>query len=59
MDQIDTIERLGTELKYGVKDRDQICSLPSFFLDKTLMDIWWASVKEGYIWSMLHILDIT
>ena len=39
MDQIDTIERLGTELKYGVKDRNQICSLPSFFLDKTLMDI--------------------
>ena len=31
MDQIDTIERLGTELKYRVKDRDQICSLPSFF----------------------------
>jgi len=27
-DQIDTIERLRTKLKYGVKDRDQICSLP-------------------------------
>ena len=26
-DQIDTIERLETKLKYGVKDRDQICSL--------------------------------
>ena len=23
-DQIDTIERLGTKLKYGVKDRNQI-----------------------------------
>ena len=27
MDQIDTIERLETKLKYSVKDRDQICSL--------------------------------
>ena len=28
MDQIDTIKRLETKLKYGVKDREQICSLP-------------------------------
>ena len=27
-DQINTIERLETKLKYGVKDRDQIFSLP-------------------------------
>ena len=27
-DQIDTIEKLETKLKYGVKDIDQICSLP-------------------------------
>ena len=26
-DQIDTIEMLGIKLKYGVKVRDQICSL--------------------------------
>ena len=33
-DQIDTIEILKTKSKYGVKDRDQICSLPKklFFL---------------------------
>ena len=28
MDQINTIERLKTKLKYGVKVRDQICNLP-------------------------------
>ena len=28
MDQIDTIEKLETKLKYGVKVRDQICILP-------------------------------
>ena len=27
-DQINTIEMLETKLKYGVKHRDQICSLP-------------------------------
>ena len=27
MDQIDTIEKLETKLKYCVKDEDQICSL--------------------------------
>ena len=27
-DQIDTIEKLWTKLKYGLKDMDQICSLP-------------------------------
>ena len=32
-DQIDTIEKLWTKLKYGVKDRDQLCNL-SFFLIK-------------------------
>ena len=26
-DQIDTIKSLETKLKYGVKDKDQICSL--------------------------------
>ena len=26
-DQINTIEKLGTKLKYGIKDRVQICSL--------------------------------
>ena len=31
--QIDTIEKLWTKLKYGVKDRDQLCNL-SFFLIK-------------------------
>ena len=31
-DQIDTIERLEAKLKYGVKDRDQICSLPFILL---------------------------
>ena len=38
-DQIDTIEMLGTKLKYNVKNRDQICNLPSifYFLEK-LMD---------------------
>ena len=29
--QIDTIERLWTKLKYSVNDRDHICSLPFFF----------------------------
>ena len=33
-DQIDTIEKLGTKLKYGVNDRDQIYSLPKKILDK-------------------------
>ena len=28
-DQIDTIEILGTKLKYGVNDRDQCCNLPN------------------------------
>ena len=28
MDQINTIERLKTKLKYNVKNRDQICNLP-------------------------------
>ena len=32
-DQIDTIEKLWTKLKYGVKDRDQLCNL-SFFFNK-------------------------
>ena len=27
-DQIDTIEMLRTKLKYGIKDKDQIYSLP-------------------------------
>ena len=27
-DQIYTIEKLGTKLKYGLKDMNQICSLP-------------------------------
>ena len=27
MDQIDTIEKLETKLKYCIKDKDQICSL--------------------------------
>ena len=31
-DQIDTIERLEIKLKCGVKDRDQICSLPFILL---------------------------
>ena len=31
MDQIDTIERLETKLKNGVKNRDQIWSLPKYF----------------------------
>ena len=31
MDQIDTIERLKTKLKYGVKYRDQIHNLPFIF----------------------------
>ena len=35
-DQIDTIESLGTKLKYSVKDRDQTYSLPSFFFIKKL-----------------------
>ena len=30
-DQIDTIERLETKLKYDVNDKDQICSLPKLF----------------------------
>ena len=28
MDQIDTIKKLEIKLKYSVKDRDQICTLP-------------------------------
>ena len=31
MDQVDTIEKLRTKLKYDVKDRDQICSLPQIY----------------------------
>ena len=30
-DQIDASERLGTKLKYGVKDKDHLCSLPYIF----------------------------
>ena len=33
MDQVDTIEKLGIKLKYGVKDRDQICSYPRYIND--------------------------
>ena len=29
-DQIDSIKRLETKLKYDVNDRDQTCSLPYF-----------------------------
>ena len=32
MDQIVTIKMLGTKLKYNVKDRNQICSLPQFLI---------------------------
>ena len=28
-DQTDTIKKLGTKLKYSLKDMDQICSLPT------------------------------
>ena len=31
-DQIDTTERIETKLKYSVKDKDQICSLPFILL---------------------------
>ena len=31
-DHIDTIEMLGTKLKYGVKNRDQLCNLPIIIL---------------------------
>ena len=31
MNQIDTIEKLGTKLKYDIRDKDKICSLPFFF----------------------------
>ena len=30
-DQIDTIERLETKLKYGVKNRDQLAIYPSLY----------------------------
>ena len=32
IDKIDKIERLWTKLKYGVNDRDQMCSLPNFII---------------------------
>ena len=32
MDQIVIIKRLWTKLKYGVKDKDQICSLPQLLI---------------------------
>ena len=32
MDQLETIKRLGTKLKSGVKDRDHLCSLPKILL---------------------------
>ena len=31
-DQIDTIERIGTKLKYGMKDKDQLCNFPLLLL---------------------------
>ena len=27
-DQINSIKRLGTNLKYGAKERDQLCNFP-------------------------------
>ena len=33
MDQIDTIERIGTKLTYSVKDKVQLYSLPLYFLN--------------------------
>ena len=33
MNQIDTIEKLGTKLKCDVKDRDQLRSFPFFLID--------------------------
>ena len=39
MDQIDTIERPWTKLKYGVNDRNQMCSLPNFIISNKILKI--------------------
>ena len=62
-DQIDTIKRLRTKLKYVVKSRDQICSLPLFLLykpriifDTTLYFIWY--ILEEYPYRINSRYDI-
>ena len=36
MNQIDTIERPWTKLKYSVNDRNQMCSLPNFIISNKI-----------------------
>ena len=55
MDQIDTIERLGTKLKYNVKDRDQICNLPNNL--KNDMFITTYHLKK-YLKMMLYLMSL-
>ena len=49
-DQINTIKRLKTKLKYGVKNRDQISSLPFFFFLISLL-LWYLLI--WVLWSSI------
>ena len=51
-DQINTIERLETKLKYGVKDRDQICSLP---LNKSTTSILYIRKFPFLNWTFMWL----
>ena len=52
-DQIDTIETFWTKLKYGVKDRDQMCSL---LKKKNFIQVEGSNIGQDMGFTLYHLL---